>query len=884
MMYLLTNHSLLFWTFYILSRYVQFCCGRLSVSSHSPSSDWNDTVTLADEYCEVTEGTNGIFSLQLSGYQECNISIVSTDNDEERPGTVITITIIEANIKGTEYLYFENKEDQSSSRYVAFSGDLRSYKIHFTETVLSLYVRATVSLTIHNDVYQSGEDESLVYIWSAEQDSSNIRAYDKVIRCDFDSFPFMDDLMTKVTCQHRCLPNCSCTLTHRAIEMSCPYDVSNKGSYHSTYVSRTLIILPVINYLALYLHYNGLTTLRTKALSETFQGTEGIEWLQLDGNKLKILNAGVFDGLSSLGLLDLSFNGLTQIETGAFRGLGNLAELYLDYNNLTSLQSTIFRGLNEIHTLHICCNQLVTLPKDLFKDLVYLDWLSVANNKLISLDPFAFRGSVGGVMRLRQLAMQNNLLHTIPDELVQFLPNLTTLNLSYNQLRNLPQLSDLSHLKILDLRSNPLKKVFRGTFQGLYTGTVVLVDEPGTCCFIDTSQCNATNAEPPYLTCDRLLPHVTLRMFMWILGWSALLGNLLVLSWRCVGKMEEDKVQSLLISHLALSDMLTGIYMLILVFADIHFEKYFPSHAEEWRTGPLCKMAGVLALTSCEASVFFLTLISFDRFIRVVYPHTMRYRLTHKSAQVVTIILWSCAIGLGAVAIAFVGVNNDVYDISEVCIGLPLVRKSLYKVESVKYDQVEWFLPDESISVRTKVGSTTGMYFSIAIFLGLNLVCFVVVMLCYIAILKAVRDTSKRVKLARHRDREIKMAAKMFVIVATDFLCWVPIIITGILVQSGSVEISPEMFAWVVTFILPINSAVNPYLYTITTMMSKRSCRQSACTGSTGLVSEQRGCSERSHTRNRMNENGPSRIMLTVTSGLGQNGLSTTVFDKGTKV
>ena len=42
----------------------------------------------------------------------------------------------------------------------------------------------------------------------------------------------------------------------------------------------------------------------------------------------------------------------------------------------------------------------------------------------------------------------------------------------------------------------------------------------------------------------------------------------------------------------------------------------------------------------------------------------------------------------------------------------------------------------------------------------------------------------------------------------------------GILVQLGAFDLPPSVFAWSVTVILPINSAINPYLYTIVAVVN----------------------------------------------------------------
>ena len=82
-------------------------------------------------------------------------------------------------------------------------------------------------------------------------------------------------------------------------------------------------------------------------------------------------------------------------------------------------------------------------------------------------------------------------------------------------------------------------------------------------------------------------------------------------------------------------------------------------------------------------------------------------------------------------------------------------------------------------------------------------------------IIRTVLKSSKRVSLSPEIKKQVKMTAKVAAIVLTDFLCWSPVIILGVLVQAGVLTLPPSVFAWCVTVVLPINSAINPYLYTI---------------------------------------------------------------------
>ena len=62
-------------------------------------------------------------------------------------------------------------------------------------------------------------------------------------------------------------------------------------------------------------------------------------------------------------------------------------------------------------------------------------------------------------------------------------------------------------------------------------------------------------------------------------------------------------------------------------------------------------------------------------------------------------------------------------------------------------------------------------------------------------------------------------------IVMSDFLCWFPIGLLGVLGASG-VEVPGELNVAVAIFVLPFNSALNPFLYTFNVIMEKRMKKQ----------------------------------------------------------
>ena len=105
-----------------------------------------------------------------------------------------------------------------------------------------------------------------------------------------------------------------------------------------------------------------------------------------------------------------------------------------------------------------------------------------------------------------------------------------------------------------------------------------------------------------------------------------------------------------------------------------------------------------------------------------------------------------------------------------------------------------------------------GWQYSAVIFIGINMVAFLCILVGYICIYFSV--TSSRKAAGNISNDDIVLARKLTFIVLTDFVCWTPIILMSIASLFG-VRIPAHVSAWVAIIVLPINSAINPILYTI---------------------------------------------------------------------
>ncbi len=137
-------------------------------------------------------------------------------------------------------------------------------------------------------------------------------------------------------------------------------------------------------------------------------------------------------------------------------------------------------------------------------------------------------------------------------------------------------------------------------------------------------------------------------------------------------KKEANKIQTLFISHLSVSDLLMGIILLILAISDMYYNELFPSFSHVWTESLVCEVTGFLLIISNEVSVFLVTLISIDRYFAIKYPFG-EYRFT-TTARVSVTLVWLISTLIGAIAIGLAGEKSNVFRMSEVCIGIPIIR------------------------------------------------------------------------------------------------------------------------------------------------------------------------------------------------------------------
>ncbi|KAH9496643.1 hypothetical protein Btru_009916 [Bulinus truncatus] len=365
------------------------------------------------------------------------------------------------------------------------------------------------------------------------------------------------------------------------------------------------------------------------------------------------------------------------------------------------------------------------------------------------------------------------------------LTQLVQLDLSSQRLTHLYKnmFKGLKEVTVLDLTHNVIKDIGESVFMGLPTLSELKTDSFTFCCLAPEGvECSPKQDE--FSSCEDLMSNHVLRISIWVLGSIAIIGNFVVIIWR-VRDFRGGKVHSFLITNLAIGDFLMGLYMLIIAVADSLYRGVYVAYADIWKQSGFCQFAGFVSTFSSELSVLTLTTITLDRLVCILFP-LRRARLGLKQASIVMCFMWILVFVLASLPLLGFGYFENFYGRSGVCLALHVT-------------------PDKR----------PGWEYSVGVFIVMNFTSFLLIASSYLWMFSVAKKTRSAVRSAESKT-DSAMARRMTLIVMTDFCCWIPIIILGFVSLAGT-RADDQVYAWIAVFVLPLNSAMNPVIYTLST-------------------------------------------------------------------
>ncbi|KAJ8918658.1 hypothetical protein NQ315_014977, partial [Exocentrus adspersus] len=282
---------------------------------------------------------------------------------------------------------------------------------------------------------------------------------------------------------------------------------------------------------------------------------------------------------------------------------------------------------------------------------------------------------------------------------------------------------------------------------------------------------------------NQLLYKPIFRYTNWITCFATCAGNIMVLFGRYMFR-DENKVLSLIIKNLAVSDLLMGIYLLLIGIHDMKYRNIYNLEAQNWMASWSCTVTGIIAMVSSEVSVLLLVFMSVDRFLIIAIPYGRYSALTMRETVIALTFIWCLGIILAVFpALAYLS-STRYYGVNGLC--FPLHIDDPYLV---------------------------GWEYSAVIFFGINTTGLIIISFVYVGMFISIWKTRNATNL---QEKDYNFAVRFFFIVLTDVSCWLPIVTVKAAAFLGA-SVSADLYGWLVVFILPINSALNPILYTFTT-------------------------------------------------------------------
>ncbi|XP_056001675.1 G-protein coupled receptor GRL101-like [Ostrea edulis] len=463
--------------------------------------------------------------------------------------------------------------------------------------------------------------------------------------------------------------------------------------------------------------------------------------------------------------LDLSRNKLKSCKILCFT-----QKLYLQYNLFETVNISIDTRQSEarIQYLDLSYNQINVVETNPFNDLPNLLYLKLNKNRIVNIH----KDSFSKLYDLFHLDLSNNQVHYLTRDHFIRLTSLQYLNLQNNQLN-----------------------VKEGMFDGLISVQYLLVDHFALCCAQPKAESKIQCLAPvnEISSCDHLIDTPFLGIVIWYIALVAVFGNLCGILFRYIMMKRKSMSSFALYSiNLGVADFLMGVYLYILAGANLTFSGRYGFADEWWRHSPICTIAGVMATLSSETSALFVLLITIDRIHMIRSPFS-KLKENGRIPKFLSGLVWTFALLLSVLPLLWGDYFHDYYSGSGVCISLPL-------------------------SVQRK----PGWEYSMIIFVGANFLIFIGILIGQVVIFTNVVSAGKKLQggHSTQNRNETSLAKILIAVAVTDLLCWIPLGTIGLLTFVG-VHITPKVYAWVVVVVLPINSALNPLIYTFSAIIKQ---------------------------------------------------------------
>jgi hypothetical protein len=320
------------------------------------------------------------------------------------------------------------------------------------------------------------------------------------------------------------------------------------------------------------------------------------------------------------------------IPASQFQNMKNVIKLDLTNNYITTLSNSSFNGLNKVLEVNLLGNPLKNIGSYSMSSMVYIRSLNLHNLQIEQIASNAFLG----LHRLEYLNLSHN-----------------KLQLFYSSI-----FKGLNNLSVLDVSKNPnnfwkFKDIY--LFQHLHKLKHLYVVYPELCCLVQDINCTADQESVDIInSCQDILAYSGVRVWCWAVMFLITLTNILAFTWWHLQCKQSLSMFNILSCNLSVSDGIMAVYICMLVAADTNFSGNVGYVVLLWKNSALCKVSGMILITSVQASIVSTLLIAIDRYICIVLKPFQKFGLSMKATVSGICIGWCFSILPQLVTIFFV--------------------------------------------------------------------------------------------------------------------------------------------------------------------------------------------------------------------------------------
>ena len=365
----------------------------------------------------------------------------------------------------------------------------------------------------------------------------------------------------------------------------------------------------------------------------------------------------------------------------------------------------------------------------------------------------------------------------------------------------------------------------------------------------DEKNCSTTTKISSIYSSDtQMIANLGIKAAFWIQGILVMVGNSYVIITtisilKSKQALDGISCQHLIILNLSIADFLMGIYLITIASYDVLFSGFYGEVDSEWRSSLKCSFIGSLAVISSETSCFLMVVLTGFR-LKTITQAVESLNASSRPWMICIFAAWILSILFGIAPMLPQTFQYFFYSFSysspfqngawystnleQFACRLSALSNKTIRFAGNKFQSIESFLAgsfpnDASVKLFGYYGETSvcmprfyvaygesSWEFTLAM-MTLNFLSFVFIAVSYIIMYK--HSTSSSANLGTNRPNNLanKMQKRIARIIATDFCCWIPICVMAF-VRLG-IEFSDIIYQISAVLLLPINSAMNPILF-----------------------------------------------------------------------